>query len=123
MEEADLAVFNERALRMLPRHPPRDHLQRFYSAAMLYLEMVGAEPNKPCYTYKESIWAAIDSLGVLAVEWHVHAWDLAAATKAIYSPVEPATLARAFHRGMPYLRPPTDSSWIAVLSACGRTPA
>jgi hypothetical protein len=61
--------------------------------------------------------------GALAVEWHVHAWDLGQSINFTYRPAAPERLVDAFKDGMAYLYLPSsyEDPWEAILSAAGRT--
>ncbi|RIV39437.1 maleylpyruvate isomerase N-terminal domain-containing protein [Micromonospora radicis] len=121
MTSAELAAFNARSLVLLPVVAPPVALRSFKAAATRYLRVASAIPDLPSYTFRGRTWDARCSIGVLAVEWHLHAWDLATTVGRAYHPREPALLADAFRGGMAYLDPPAADDWPGLLRAAGRT--
>ncbi|MEU6576538.1 maleylpyruvate isomerase N-terminal domain-containing protein [Streptomyces sp. NPDC046805] len=124
LSERALAAHNERALAALPTTDGREHLARFIKAADDYLALAEGAPGlweQPAYTYRGEAWSVGHEVGVLAVEWQVHAWDLAVSWGTTHRPTSPWQLARAFGAGMAYLSLAAGPDpWEAVLTASGR---
>ncbi|WBB56465.1 maleylpyruvate isomerase N-terminal domain-containing protein [Verrucosispora sp. WMMD573] len=121
MTSAELAEFNAKSLTALSAVAPHVSLRNFQAAAWRFLRMATAEPDLPTYSFRGRTWSARCNVGVLAVEWHLHAWDLATTIGLTYHPRQPAVLAEAFRDGMAYLDPPATDGWPDLLRAAGRT--
>lgn len=124
----DLAAWNAALLERLPDRSTWNHHRRFRELASDHRRLVTAHPESPMkFTPHGTVWTVLEHAGVAAIEWHVHAWDLAQAAGHEHSPdpVDAATLARAWSA---VLTPaseralPDGDPWPAVLKASGRTP-
>lgn len=120
MTEEELLNFNHYTLKSTHSATPQFHTGEFVSSAILYLERIRDLARLPCYSYRGRVWDVEHSIGVLAVEWHVHAWDLAETVGKVYAPRSPGVLADAFCRGTTYLAAPIGPTWGDVLRASGR---
>ncbi|MFK3982870.1 maleylpyruvate isomerase N-terminal domain-containing protein [Micromonospora sp. NPDC050397] len=122
MSQGKLAEFNQLTLQGLPIRTAPFHLREFVEAATRHLGECAATPEVPSFSYHGRVWNVACGIGVLAVEWHLHAWDLAATIGEFYRPRSPALLAAAFRAGTAYLPPPPTDTWDDVLLASGRWP-
>ncbi|MEV4494872.1 maleylpyruvate isomerase N-terminal domain-containing protein [Micromonospora arborensis] len=120
MTPDELALFNDRTLISLAPAEPTATLAEFVRLAGRYLVLASASPDLPCYSYRGRVWDVACSVGVLAVEWHMHAWDLAVTIGVEHRPREPALLVEAFRTGMAYLPAPPTEDWAGLVSAAGR---
>lgn len=72
----------------------REAVAAFADSATGYLERATADWDLP-YAYPFGLVTAGTHLGVAAVEWHLHAWDLSVLGPARYVPADPARLMNA----------------------------
>jgi uncharacterized protein (TIGR03083 family) len=67
-------------------------------------------------------WSIGDYIGYCALEWHVHAWDLANAAGIRYGPRCVPALACWWREKLPHLPLRADCAWEELLLASGRAP-
>ncbi|GAA1370051.1 hypothetical protein GCM10009661_28470 [Catellatospora chokoriensis] len=122
LEEDDLARQNAVDLSGLRITSSFGRVRLFEMLSRSYLSRALIEWNRSLYSYGEAIWSVGSGIGVYAVEWHVHAWDVASALGRPYRPCELDVLGVAFAEGMPYLHLPPERHdlWEAILVATGR---
>jgi uncharacterized protein (TIGR03083 family) len=123
LTEEELAEHNAKALAsvLIDEHTGRDYISMFVTAARIHLATAAtALPDLPAARFGGRDWSIAEVLGALAVEWHVHAWDLAVTIGLRYQPTSPSGLARAFEAGMPYLTLGDGPPWAAILRGTGR---
>ena len=119
--EEELAEHNAKTLVMLPAQTGPRHISGFGRHAEQYADLVSTMPTGlVAAEYGERTFTLTEVLGSLAVEWHVHAWDLATTIGADYRPSCPELLASIFTAAMPYLSLGSGTPWAAVLRGTGR---
>lgn len=111
----------------LPPAPPErivtgaDRIVAFDAVATRYGERIAdADPD-----LRLGVWDAAGQIGLtrhsllVALEWHLHAWDLAGALGWDYQPADPDL----FVEGLPSQPdPPPGGPWAEVLAIAGRRP-
>lgn len=125
----DLGHYNQLMLERLPRLTVADHVRRFRELASDHARLARVTWSMPMLTSPDGIVIDVGRhAGVVAVEWHVHAWDLARAGGATHEP-DGATLdvlTAAWDDTLAGLtgaqRDPAGGAWTSVLLATGRTP-
>jgi uncharacterized protein len=118
----DLGALNENAVRDTPCAAADARLREFRRAAVDYLHRVVERWEVAPYQRGSSASAG-DICAVAAIEWHVHAWDLATALGHRYRPDErdAATLRESWLRAIRWHDiAATGDAWLAVLTAAGR---
>ena len=120
MTERQLNHFNCQMLKIMPQREPFDQLLRFESAATHLPYQARDILDADCYIHEGRIWSVREGIQFLAVEWHLHAWDLAATISRDYLPTSAAALARIFRAGPTRLPPPAGDNWDDLLAAAGR---
>jgi len=120
LTEEELAEHNAKQIAGLPASDGPGHVAEFVNSATAYVGLARRVWQRPSYRYREQLWTVGHNVGVLAVEWHVHAWDLAVAIGQEHRPADPVALATAFCEGMAYLQIGAGEPWAAVLKAAGR---
>jgi len=98
-----------------------DRVVAFDAVATRYGERIAdADPE-----LRIGVWDAVGQLGLtrhsllVALEWHLHAWDLAGALGWDYQPADPDL----FVDGLPsQADPPPGGPWAEVLAIAGRRP-
>ena len=116
-----LARQNAAELAALPDDRPAAHIAAFARAARRYLARIGPLLGLPHHSYRGRVVTVAGMAGAACVEWHVHAWDLAAAVGRDYRPADPEAVLAGWLIGIPYV--PVESggdAWLAVLRAAGR---
>jgi hypothetical protein len=122
-------AWNAELLARLPARDTAAHRARFAALAGDHRRLVAAAADLPMFELAGGArWTVGDHAGVVALEWHVHAWDLAAAAGQIHRPApdDVATLAGVWEHlqgpavGVPL--PVLDDAWAAILTAAGRRP-
>lgn len=91
---ADLDARTASSLAALPAGSGPDRIATFAAEAERYATRVAEHWDVP-YGYPRGTVTAGLHAGVAAVEWHVHAWDLAHADGGDHTPSDPAALFRA----------------------------
>jgi uncharacterized protein (TIGR03083 family) len=125
-----LARQNAAELAALADASPADHIAAFASSARNYARRLRAVWDLPHHQYRDTVVTVGGMAGAACAEWHLHAFDLAAALGTDYRPVDPAAVLAGWRAGMPHLPVPYASlgaravrhydSWHAVLAASGR---
>jgi hypothetical protein len=131
----DLAVENERALKMLVGLDGPAAVERFVARARGYRDRLFEDWDLPFGYPRGTVTAGLHA-GVAGCEWHLHAWDLSGVVGGTHRPSDPAALyaaagtcvaaaqggvkGRLAHALVPFgarLRP-----WEALLRRSGRAP-
>jgi uncharacterized protein (TIGR03083 family) len=119
--ERKLARQNAAELAALPDAPPQEHIRAYAESARRYAARLGPLLSLPHHSYRGRVITVAGMASVACVEWHVHAWDLAAALGESYRPRDPEAVAAAWLAGIPYLPISIGADpWLAVLRASGR---
>ncbi len=119
--ERKLARQNAAELAALPDAPPQEHIRAYAESARRYAARLGPLLSLPHHSYRGRVITVAGMASVACVEWHVHAWDLAAALGESYRPRDPEAVVAAWLAGIPYLPISIDADpWLAVLRASGR---
>jgi hypothetical protein len=85
------------------------------AAARAYADRVLPVWDLPHHRYAGTVVTVGGMVGAAAAEWHLHAWDLAAALGKDYQPASPTILVAGWRAGMPHL--PLDAGVAAA--PCG----
>lgn len=118
-----LARQNAAELAALPDAAPAQHIAEFARSATRYAARIGPLLRLPHHTYRGRVISVAGMACAAAVEWHVHAWDLAGALGVSYRPADPHAVLAAWLAGIPQLSPARSADpWLAVLRASGRVP-
>ncbi len=126
-----LARQNAAELAALPDVPPEDHIAAFSASARRYAARLGAVWDLPHHQYRDTVVTVGGMAGAACAEWHLHAFDLAAALAVQYHPADPDVILAGWLAGMPHLALPPQGRlatwhgrhgdpWQAVLAASGR---
>lgn len=125
----DLARYNALMLDRLPRLALPVHARRFAAMATDHVRLAGATWDMPMLeTPDDAILDVGQHARLAALEWHVHAWDLAQSRGATHEPDDDAVavMVAAWDGTLSGLtgavREPSDDTWASVLVATGRTP-
>jgi uncharacterized protein (TIGR03083 family) len=116
----ELARHNADRLRQVADDRVEPQLSVFGSAARRFADRVPAAWSATAYTLGGRSWTLGQYVGVCAVEWHVHTWDLARSIGRDHRPARANLLADAWRDGVPHLELPAGDPWPAVLAAAGR---
>jgi hypothetical protein len=92
-----------------------EHIAAFMESARAYAGRVLPVWDLPHHRYGDTVVTVGGMVGAACAEWHLHAWDLAAALGKDYQPASPEILAAGWQAGMPHL--PLDASVAAA--PCG----
>jgi uncharacterized protein (TIGR03083 family) len=128
-----LARQNAAELVALADAAPREHIAAFAASARSYASRLTPVWELPHHQYRDTVVTVAGMAGAACAEWHLHAWDLAAALGVVYRPADPLAVLDCWRLGMPHLQPDegrgswrgglsarhTDP-WHAVLAASGR---
>ena len=90
----ELPARNVEALRALPQAPPAAHVRAFVASATAYADRLPTAWDLP-YGYPRGTVTAGQHAALAAVEWHVHAWDLAQVLGVAHAPPHATVLAEA----------------------------
>lgn len=126
-EEA--ANYNATILDRLPRLGLAQHLDRFVALASDHVRLARATWTTPMLQTPDDVLLTVGQhAAVAAVEWHVHAWDVARSQGRQHEP-DPASLVVCVAAWEDVLADVTGSPmeaptapWPALLDATGRTP-
>lgn len=125
----ELAAYNAQVLERLPVLTVGEHAHRFHQMAGDHLRLAQATWERPVLETPDDVILDVGThAGVAAVEWHVHAWDLAWSVGRSHVPTADVldVLTRtwddvlALVTGAP--RPDADDDWEGLLRATGRVP-
>jgi hypothetical protein len=92
-----------------------EHIAAFAATARAYASRVLPVWDFPHHRFGDTVVTVGGMVGAACAEWHLHAWDLAAALGKDYQPASPEILAAGWRAGMPHL--PLDASLAAA--PCG----
>jgi uncharacterized protein (TIGR03083 family) len=113
----DLAQLNARMVNAVAPDSGFEHIEVFQELALTYAERLPAVWDVRPFT---SGWSASvgEAAGAMAIEWHVHAWDLARSVARDYRPESTTTLASAWQVSLaPFfsVAVPDGDAWDALL--------
>lgn len=125
----EAASYNATILDRLPRLGLAEHLDRFVALASDHVRLAHVTWTTPMLETPDDVLLTVGQhAGVAAVEWHVHAWDLARSQGRQHTP-DPASLAVCVAAWEEVLADVTGTvldetaaPWPALLVATGRTP-
>lgn len=120
---AELASLNENDLNSMRPTTPTQHLRKFLELSGLVESEALSRPSAAGYQHGSQIWNLTSMVGVLAVEWHLHAWDLAQCINLHYAPLNVDVLVSIFRSSTPYLPLPDTADWESLLICSGRAAA
>lgn len=128
LQGADLAEHNAARLAALPPAAPLVHVAVFGLDARRFAERAAHRWDATVFGVRGSAWTVGDYVGFCALEWHLHAWDLASGAGFTYRPRCVRTLAGWWRQRLPHVPLDADCvlgdcSWAALLRASGRAPA
>jgi hypothetical protein len=92
-----------------------EHIAAFGVSARAYAGRVLPVWDLPHHRYRDTVVTVGGMVGAASAEWHLHAWDLAAALGKDYEPASPEVLVAGWLAGMPHL--PLDAS--VAVAPCG----
>jgi uncharacterized protein (TIGR03083 family) len=128
-----LARQNAAELAALADAPPGEHIAAFAASARAYAGRLTPVWDLPHHQYRDTVVTVAGMAGAASAEWHLHAWDLAAALGLAYRPADPVAVLDGWRRGMPQLQLAPGRTgwrgglparhpdpWHAVLAASGR---
>ena len=113
---------NGAELAVLPAEPGTERIICFTVSAGAYADLVPDAWDRTHLIYKGTKFTVGDHIGSAAVEWHLHAWDLARSMGREYRPADPEVLVSAWAWGVPHLPLLPGEPWQAVLRSSGRSP-
>jgi hypothetical protein len=127
-----IARQNAAELAALADAPATEHIRAFAESARGYAIRLPPVWNLPHHQYRDTVVTVGGMAGAACAEWHLHAFDLAAALGAAYRPADPDVILAGWLAGMPHLPLPAPHGrlaarlgrhadpWHAVLAASGR---
>jgi Mycothiol maleylpyruvate isomerase N-terminal domain len=98
-----LARQNAAELAALPDAGGPEHIAAFAAAARAYAARALGVWDLPHHRFGDAVVTVGGMVGAACAEWHLHAWDLAAALGKDYQPASPELLAAGWQAGMPHL--------------------
>jgi hypothetical protein len=110
-----LARQNTAELAALADASGSEHIAGFMAAARAYANRVMPVWDLPHHRFGDTVVTVGGMVGAACAEWHLHAWDLAAALGKDYQPATPEILVAGWRAGMPHL--PLDAS--VAVAPCG----
>jgi hypothetical protein len=115
----ELAALNEREVQEAVSRSARETLALFEASATAYVER--AVPSWRIAPFQLGGGCIGDALGIAAIEWHIHAWDLWQAGGQDHQPASADILRQCWARAVPHLPiDPFGEPWPAVLAAADR---
>lgn len=119
-----LARQNAAELAALPDVHPSAHIAAFGDSARRYQARVRPLLMLPHHSYRGRPITVAGMVAAAAVEWSVHAWDLAHAIGGDYQPEDGEAARACWLDGLPQREIALGGDpWLAVLDAAGRTQA
>ncbi|MBO0823328.1 MAG: maleylpyruvate isomerase N-terminal domain-containing protein [Actinobacteria bacterium] len=127
-----LARQNAAELAALAEAAPADNVASFATSARSYAARLPGVWNMPHHLYRDTLVTVGGMAAAACAEWHLHAFDLAAALGSEYQPADAEVVLAAWLAGMPHLpllkqhgqlasgRGLPGNPWHAVLAASGR---
>jgi hypothetical protein len=94
---------NAAELVALPDATGPEHIAAFAVAARAYADRALRVWDLPHHRFGDTVVTVGGMVGAACAEWHLHAWDLAAALGKEYQPASPELLAAGWQAGMPHL--------------------
>ncbi len=126
LSEPDQDAFNHEMLDRLPRRSTAAHLERFVELADDHVRLVRATAAMPMTELGDGrVLTAAEHAGLVALEWHVHAWDLARSNGDSHLPEadDVAVLIDVWATADPAAAAELDlPTWTGLLRALGRQP-
>jgi hypothetical protein len=110
-----LARQNSAELAALADASGPEHIAAFVASARAYAARVLPVWELPHHRFRDTVVTVGGMVGAASAEWHLHAWDLAAALGKDYQPANPEILVAGWQAGMPHL--PLDAS--VAVAPCG----
>jgi len=98
-----LARQNSAELAALPDATGPEHIAAFAASARAYADRTLSAWELPHHRFGDTVVTVGGMVGAASVEWHLHAWDLAASLGKDYEPASPELLAAGWRAGMPHL--------------------
>jgi hypothetical protein len=118
-----LAQHNAARLAALAPAAPLVHVASFGLDARSFAERAAGMFDAAMFRVRGRSWTVGDYVGLCALEWHVHAWDLACSAGIGYRPRCVPTIADWWRKRLPHLPLGAGCEWDALLRASGRAPA
>jgi hypothetical protein len=112
---------NAAELAVLPAEPGPERIMSFTVSASAYLDLMPDAWDRTHLIFRGTKYTVGDHAGAAAIEWHLHAWDLARALGKDYRPEDPDLLVSAWCWGVPHLPLADGDPWITVLRSSGRS--
>ena len=126
LSDGDQDAFNDEMLERLPDRTTAEHLDRFADLAADHIRLVAATATLPMTELGDGrALTAEEHAGLVALEWHVHAWDLARSNDHSHLPEadDVAVLIDAWATADPVAAADLDlPTWTGLLRALGRRP-
>jgi hypothetical protein len=110
-----LARQNSAELAALAEATGPEHIAAFAASARAYAARVLPVWDLAHHRYRDTVVTVGGMVGAACAEWHLHAWDLAAALGKDYQPANPEILVVGWQVGVPHL--PLDAS--VAVAPCG----
>jgi Mycothiol maleylpyruvate isomerase N-terminal domain len=80
-----------------------EHIAAFMACARAYADRVLRAWDLPHHRFGDTVVTVGGMMGAACAEWHLHAWDLAAALGKDYQPASADVLVAGWRAGMPHL--------------------
>lgn len=118
----DLEQHNSARLAELPLCAPWVRLAAFGIKSRQFVRRVRSLWDTVVLYSKGMPWTVGRHAGFCALEWHIHAWDLACSMDMAYRPACLDLLTELWQDSLPHLPLGGDDKWAALLLASGRQP-
>ncbi|GAB3689644.1 hypothetical protein GCM10027589_56960 [Actinocorallia lasiicapitis] len=114
---------NAAELAVLPPESGRERIMSFTVSADAYVDLMPDSWDRTHLIYRGTKFTIGDHAGAAAIEFHLHAWDLARAIGEDYRPDDPELLISAWAWGVPHLPLGANEPdpWMKVLRSSGRS--